>query len=109
MPSGEVLVWGADGARGATLTRWTTRDGALIGLKTLPKAQLHVQRNELAHASGPCMARPFLRRPYEPEQVAAYLRRVRAAAATAAFRLKLMERMILPRWRARRSSAHTAG
>jgi glyoxylase-like metal-dependent hydrolase (beta-lactamase superfamily II) len=47
-------------------------------LGSFPEAQLHVQRTELAHASGPCMARAFLRRPYDPEQVAAYIRRVYA-------------------------------
>ena len=51
-------------------------------LASFPKAQLHVQRNELAHASGPCMARPLLRRPYDPEQVAAYLRRAYAGRVT---------------------------
>jgi glyoxylase-like metal-dependent hydrolase (beta-lactamase superfamily II) len=51
-------------------------------LGSFPAAQLHVQRTELAHASGPCMARAFLRRPYDPEQVAAYLRRVYAGRVT---------------------------
>ena len=51
-------------------------------LGSFPDAQLHVQRTELAHASGPCMARAFLRRPYDPEQVATYIRRAYAGRVT---------------------------
>jgi glyoxylase-like metal-dependent hydrolase (beta-lactamase superfamily II) len=43
-------------------------------IELFPDARLHVQRLELAHASGPSMTRPFLRRPYDPEQLAAYLK-----------------------------------
>ena len=51
-------------------------------LGSFPDAQLHVQSTELAHASGPCMARRFLRRPCDPEQVAAYIRRAYAGRVT---------------------------
>ena len=40
----------------------------------LPDARLHVQRAELAHATGPSMCSGFLRRPYDPKQVGDWLR-----------------------------------
>jgi len=40
----------------------------------LPDARLHVQRAELAHATGPSMCSQFLRRPYDLEQVSQWLR-----------------------------------
>jgi glyoxylase-like metal-dependent hydrolase (beta-lactamase superfamily II) len=45
-------------------------------LARFPAATLHVQRAEMAHASGPCMNSAFLRRPYDPDQIAEYLRRL---------------------------------
>jgi glyoxylase-like metal-dependent hydrolase (beta-lactamase superfamily II) len=36
-------------------------------------SRLHVQRAELAHATGPAMCSPFLRRPYDLEQVSQWL------------------------------------
>jgi glyoxylase-like metal-dependent hydrolase (beta-lactamase superfamily II) len=39
----------------------------------LPDSRLHVQRAELAHATGPSMCSPFLRRPYDLEQVGEWL------------------------------------
>jgi glyoxylase-like metal-dependent hydrolase (beta-lactamase superfamily II) len=39
-----------------------------------PQARLHVQRAEMAHVCGPSMGRPFLRRPYDFDQVTEYLR-----------------------------------
>jgi glyoxylase-like metal-dependent hydrolase (beta-lactamase superfamily II) len=38
-----------------------------------PGARLHVQRAELAHATGPSMCSGFLRRPYDAEQVGSWL------------------------------------
>jgi len=38
-----------------------------------PDSRLHVQRAELAHATGPSMCSPFLRRPYDLEQVGQWL------------------------------------
>src|SRR5271165_4066736 len=38
-----------------------------------PAARLHVQRAEMAHATGPSMCSGFLRRPYDPEQLAEWL------------------------------------
>jgi glyoxylase-like metal-dependent hydrolase (beta-lactamase superfamily II) len=43
-------------------------------LDSFPAARLHVQRSEVAHACGPSMGRPFLRRPYDFDQLAEYLR-----------------------------------
>jgi glyoxylase-like metal-dependent hydrolase (beta-lactamase superfamily II) len=43
-------------------------------LADVPDARLHVQQLELAHATGPAMARKFLRRPYDAEQVNEWLR-----------------------------------
>ena len=51
-------------------------------LARFPEARMHVQRAEVAHASGPCMSRAFLRRPYDPDQLAEYLRRVYAGRVT---------------------------
>ncbi|GAA2312862.1 N-acyl homoserine lactonase family protein [Streptomyces violaceusniger] len=39
-----------------------------------PHARLHIQRAELAHATGPSMDSPFLRRPYDRPQLTAWLR-----------------------------------
>ena len=38
-----------------------------------PAARLHVQRAEMAHATGPSMCSGFLRRPYDAEQLAEWL------------------------------------
>jgi glyoxylase-like metal-dependent hydrolase (beta-lactamase superfamily II) len=38
-----------------------------------PSARLHVQRAEMAHATGPSMCSGFLRRPYDAEQLAEWL------------------------------------
>jgi glyoxylase-like metal-dependent hydrolase (beta-lactamase superfamily II) len=38
-----------------------------------PAARLHVQRAEMAHATGPSMCSRFLRRPYDAEQLAEWL------------------------------------
>jgi len=51
-------------------------------LDSFPNAQLHLQRAEMVHASGPCMNRAFLRRPYDPDQIGAYLRRLYAGRVT---------------------------
>jgi glyoxylase-like metal-dependent hydrolase (beta-lactamase superfamily II) len=45
-------------------------------LARFPEATMHVQRAEMAHASGPCMSSAFLRRPYDPDQISDYLRRL---------------------------------
>jgi glyoxylase-like metal-dependent hydrolase (beta-lactamase superfamily II) len=39
-----------------------------------PEARLHVQRVELAHATGPAMCSPFLRRPYDLGQLHEWLK-----------------------------------
>jgi glyoxylase-like metal-dependent hydrolase (beta-lactamase superfamily II) len=39
-----------------------------------PRARLHVQRTELAHATGPSMCSGFLRRPYDLQQTTEWLR-----------------------------------
>lgn len=39
-----------------------------------PDARLHVQRAEIAHATGPAMCSSFLRRPYDLDQVSDWLR-----------------------------------
>jgi len=39
-----------------------------------PKARFHVQRREVAHATGPCMGNAYMRRPYDVEYVCAMLR-----------------------------------
>ncbi|MFJ8025474.1 N-acyl homoserine lactonase family protein [Streptomyces sp. NPDC096311] len=38
-----------------------------------PRARLHIQRAELAHATGPAMCSPFLRRPYDRPQLTHWL------------------------------------
>jgi glyoxylase-like metal-dependent hydrolase (beta-lactamase superfamily II) len=43
-------------------------------LADFPDARLHVQPLEMAHATGPAMGRPFLRRPYDAEQLSDWLR-----------------------------------
>jgi glyoxylase-like metal-dependent hydrolase (beta-lactamase superfamily II) len=43
-------------------------------LPAFPGVRLHVQRLEVAHACGPSMSSPFLRRPYDADQVSEYLR-----------------------------------
>ena len=43
-------------------------------LAAFPHARLHVQSREVAHACGPGMGSAFLRRPYEFDQTAEYLR-----------------------------------
>lgn len=40
---------------------------------SFPAARLHVQRAEMAHATGPSMCSSFLRRPYDGEQLAEWL------------------------------------
>lgn len=47
-----------------------------------PNARFHAQRREIEHAVGPCMCEPFLRRPYEVEQVVAFVRMVYGERAT---------------------------
>ena len=41
-----------------------------------PRAKFHAQACEIAHATGPCMCRPFLRRPYDVDQVVGFVRLV---------------------------------
>ena len=41
-----------------------------------PGARFHAQRREIEHAVGPCMCEPFLRRPYDVEQVISFVRMV---------------------------------
>lgn len=43
-------------------------------IEDFPEAALHVQRAELAHATGPSMCSGFLRRPYDLPQVSQWLR-----------------------------------
>jgi glyoxylase-like metal-dependent hydrolase (beta-lactamase superfamily II) len=43
-------------------------------IRDFPGARLHVQRAEMAHATGPAMCSGFLRRPYDLEQVSDWLR-----------------------------------
>ena len=45
-------------------------------LAAFPNARLHVQRTEVAHACGPAMGSPFLRRAFDVDQVAAYVRAI---------------------------------
>jgi glyoxylase-like metal-dependent hydrolase (beta-lactamase superfamily II) len=42
-------------------------------VRDFPDARLHVQRAEMAHATGPSMCSGFLRRPYDAEQLAEWL------------------------------------
>ena len=42
-------------------------------VQDFPGARLHVQRAEMAHATGPAMCSGFLRRPYDAEQLAEWL------------------------------------
>jgi glyoxylase-like metal-dependent hydrolase (beta-lactamase superfamily II) len=39
-----------------------------------PKARFHIQKKEVQHAVGPCMCNPFLRRPFDIEQVCSFTR-----------------------------------
>lgn len=39
-----------------------------------PNARFHIQSAEIAHATGECMCQPFLRRPYDVEQVCSFVR-----------------------------------
>lgn len=39
-----------------------------------PNARFHIQSAELAHATGQCMCQPFLRRPFDVEQVCTFVR-----------------------------------
>lgn len=39
-----------------------------------PNARFHVQRREVAHATGPAMCSPYLRRPYDIEHMCGFLR-----------------------------------
>lgn len=47
-----------------------------------PKARFHCQACEIAHATGPCMCQPFLRRPYDVEQVVEMVRLVHGGRVT---------------------------
>ena len=42
-------------------------------VRDFPDARLHVQRAEMAHATGPSMCSGFLRRPYDAEQLSEWL------------------------------------
>ena len=39
-----------------------------------PNARFHVHPREMAHATGPCMCQPFMRRPYSVDQVCSLVR-----------------------------------
>lgn len=39
-----------------------------------PRARFHAQACEIAHATGPCMCKPFLRRAYDVEHVVGFVR-----------------------------------
>jgi glyoxylase-like metal-dependent hydrolase (beta-lactamase superfamily II) len=45
-------------------------------LEAFPDARLHVQHQEVVHACGPSMGRPFLQRPYDAEQFCDYVRAI---------------------------------
>jgi glyoxylase-like metal-dependent hydrolase (beta-lactamase superfamily II) len=51
-------------------------------LGAFPEARLHVQRQEVSHACGPSMGRPFLQRPYDVEQFCDYVRAIYGGRVT---------------------------
>lgn len=51
-------------------------------LDAFPDARLHVQRQEVAHACGPSMRRPFLQRPYDVDQFCDYARAIYGGRVT---------------------------
>ncbi|WP_298967886.1 N-acyl homoserine lactonase family protein [uncultured Methylobacterium sp.] len=51
-------------------------------LGDFPRARFHCQDSEVAYATGRCMCHPFLRHPYDVEDVVGLVRRVHAGAVT---------------------------
>ena len=44
------------------------------GMEYFPKATFHIQAEEMAYCTGPCMCQPFLRRPFDVEDVQSAVR-----------------------------------
>jgi glyoxylase-like metal-dependent hydrolase (beta-lactamase superfamily II) len=44
------------------------------GMEYFPKAMFHIQAAEMAYCTGPCMCQPFLRRPFDVEDVQSAIR-----------------------------------
>ena len=64
------------------------------GMEYFPKAMFHIQAAEMAYCTGPCMCEPFLRRPFDVDDVKSAVR------ALYSERLRSMK----ARWRSRRAS-----
>ncbi len=52
------------------------------GMEYFPQAQFHIQAEEMAYCTGPCMCQPFLRRPFDVEDVQSAIRALYADRLT---------------------------
>ena len=52
------------------------------GMEYFPNAQFHIQAEEMAYCTGPCMCQPFLRRPFDVEDVQSAVRALYADRLT---------------------------
>lgn len=70
-----------------------------------PRARFHAQACEIAHATGPCMCKPFLRRAYDVEHVVGFVRLLYADRVT----FHEQESEVLPGITVRQVGGHAPG
>jgi Metallo-beta-lactamase superfamily len=78
----EVLCTPAEALRNAGIDSTEVRDVVLThmhwdhagGMEYFPKAMFHLQESEMAYCTGRCMCQPFLRRPFDVDDVQSAIR-----------------------------------
>jgi glyoxylase-like metal-dependent hydrolase (beta-lactamase superfamily II) len=78
----ELLCTPAEALRNAGIDTATVKDVVLThmhwdhagGMEYFPSATFHMQAEEMAFCTGPCMCQPFLRRPFDVEDVQSAIR-----------------------------------
>ncbi|MGH7043878.1 MAG: N-acyl homoserine lactonase family protein [Acetobacteraceae bacterium] len=78
----ELLCTPAEALRNAGIEPGTVKDVVLThmhwdhagGMEYFPQATFHMQAAEMAYCTGPCMCQPFLRRPFDVDDVQSAIR-----------------------------------
>lgn len=78
----EILCTPAEALRSAGIEPGTVKDVVLThmhwdhagGMEYFPQAMFHIQAAEMAYCTGPCMCQPFLRRPFDVDDVQSAIR-----------------------------------
>jgi glyoxylase-like metal-dependent hydrolase (beta-lactamase superfamily II) len=82
LPSDALKLIGIDSARVEDVILTHLHYDHAGTLDAFPRAHFHVQDAESAYATGRCMCHPFLRHPYDVENVASFVRHLYAGRVT---------------------------